>query len=218
MSFYLENRQISTIWVIDDDPNARDSYGFTLEDMGLEARPVTDLQDGTLAALRQSVGSTGAVLCDYHLKKRDYSRHNGDYVVARCFQKGIPGVLCTSIHGAPINRQDLRYIPGWLKTSPMNETNLRGALEHCIEELTIGYRPSRRPWRTLVRVDNMDEERRGLTVVVPAWSTRTKIQLHFDDIPENIHELAEPDRRFHAHVNIGAEDSRDLYFCKWEPQ
>ena len=218
MSLDLGDRQISTVWIVDDEPGAREGYALMLEDMGLEARPVSNLRDWNLSALRDSVGSTDAVLCDYRLRKRDYSQHNGDYVVAECFQQGIPGVLCTSIHEAQINRNLLRYIPGWLKTAPPNEANLRSAFEHTIEELSGHYRPSRRPWRALVRVDDLDDARHGLTIVVPAWSTRTKIQLHFDELPDDIRDMAEPGRRFHAHVNIGAEDPGDLYFDKWEPQ
>ena len=67
-----------------------------------------------------------------------------------------------------------------------------------------------------MRVDHVDYERKCIHVVVPAWDTRVKVQINFDNLPENIKTLAEPDHRFHARVNTGALDSSDLYFYEWE--
>ncbi len=95
-------------------------------------------------------------------------------------------------------------------------TELKSAQEQSLQQLAEKPQPSRRPWRTLVRVDAVDNERQFFYVVVPAWSTRTKVRINMKDIPENIKKLVQPDHRFHAHVNTGATNASDLFFDKWE--
>lgn len=212
----IGNRKIERILIVDDDPEARDSHEYLIEDMDLIPLKVEDIDDRNLQNLFALIGPNDAILCDFHLKKRRYALCNGDEIISECFQQGFPGVLCTSIYEAPIRRDYLRYIPGLLRKGNPSPDELRLALEKCEEELVGEPRPSRYPWRTLVRVGDVDTERECFYAVVPAWNPRVKVRIDFDNLPGNIKELVEPDHRFHALVNIGAKDPDDLYFAEWE--
>ena len=213
----IHDRQIVRALIVDDEPDARDAYEYVIEDMGLRPHKVTDpLYD--LPSFISSIGPTDVVLSDFHLKKHSYASCDGDRLVADCFQAGIPGVLCTTIAGAPIRRDCLRYIPGLVRTGDPDPAELRRAWEQCLHELAGRFAPARRPWRTLVRVADIDPEHRCFYAVVPSWEVRTKVRIDNDNVPPEIRELIAPDRRFHALVNTGAESHQDLFFDSWEPR
>ena len=213
----IGDREISRALIVDDEQEARDAYEYVIEDMDLYAHKVTEpLYD--LPAFVSSIQPTDVVLCDFHLKKHSYAPCDGDRLVAECFRAGFPGVLCTTIAEAPIRRDYLRYIPGLVRTGDPDPAELLRAWERCVLELNGGFEPARRPWRTLVRVADVDPDHHCFYVIVPAWSVRTKIRIDNDNLPAEIRELIEPDRRFHALVNTGVEGHGDLFFDKWEPK
>ena len=211
----IQGRQIERALIVDDEKDARDAYEYVIEDMELSPHQVT----GPVDDLPEFIGSikpSDAVLCDFHLKKRTYAKCDGDLLVAACLQAGVPSVLCTTIADAPIRRDCLRYIPGLLNTGTPEPAELRRAWEKCVLELDGRFEPRRRPWRTLVRIADVDLDRRCVYVVVPAWNVHKKVRIDNDNLPLEIQELVEPDRRFHAFVNTGAKSHRELFFDDWE--
>ena len=44
------------------------------------------------------------------------------------------------------------------------------------------------------------------------------MRIENDNLPPAIRELIKPDRRFHAFVNTGATNHRELFFDAWEPE
>ena len=211
----IHNREIRRALIVDDEQDARDAYEYVIEDMNLHPHKITD-QLYDLPSFISSIQTTDVVLCDYHLKKHSYAPCDGDQLVSECFRAGRPGVLCSSIAEPPIRRDYLRYIPGLVRTGDPNPDELHRAWERCLLELDGRFEPARRPWRTLVRVADVDRDHQCFYAVVPAWSVRTKIRIDNDNLPTDIQELLEPDRRFHALVNTGAESHRDLFFDDWE--
>ena len=213
----IGGRQITRALIVDDEQEARDAYEYVIEDMELEPHQVTNpVYD--LAEFIASIQPTDVVLCDFHLKKHSYASCDGDRLMAQCFRAGIPGLLCTTIAEPPIRRDYLRYIPGLIRTNEPDGSDLRHAWEACVFELEGRFEPSRRPWRTLVRVADVDPYHGCFYAVVPAWDVRTKIRIDNDNVPANVLALVAPDRRFHALVNTGAESHRDLFFDRWEPE
>ena len=208
-------RQIERAFIVDDEPEARDAYEYVMEDMDIRPYQVTEeLSD--LGSFISSIASADVVLCDFHLKKHSYAPYDGDKLVADFFQAGVPAALCTSIAEAPIRRDHLRYIPGLVRTSSPKPAELLLAWERCLQELAGQLEPERRPWRTLVRVDDIDQERHCFYAVVPSWDVRTKVRIDNDNLPHDLRDLIEPGRRFHALVNTGSDSPRDLFFDSWE--
>ena len=108
---------IERILSVDDDSSAREGFGYPLEELGItpvpEPGPITDLQ----RFVEEVPGRAQAVLCDYRLKTDGrYSSVNGDELVAACYRRRIPGLLCTQYSDVfvEVNR---RFIPVLLTTS-----------------------------------------------------------------------------------------------------
>lgn len=213
----IYGKEISRVLIIDDDPEARDGYAYPIEELELEPvkiqGPVTTPQ-----AFIEGVRSSDAVVCDYHLKKHSYAACDGDVLIAECYKAKIPGMLCTTFTDVDvtIRRDCLRYIPALLKTSSPEPNALITAWGRCLSEMNGTFHSTRKPWRTLVRVEEIDHDRRCFYAVLPAWDSRKKVRIDNDSIPENVLTLLEPGKRFHAEVNTGAESYAELFFDAWE--
>lgn len=123
------------------------------------------------------------------------------------------------------------YYPPWWgrlgkaldKAEGVNEqqrenTEMKHTSQGNAKEFNDNFQPSRRKWRTLVRIASVDPEKNLFYVVVPGWGPQQVIQLRLQDLPENIRKLVieEQITRLHAKVNLGAEASEGLYFEDWE--
>lgn len=163
--------------------------------------------------------TSDVVICDYHLRKQSgYAICDGDRLVAECYKATVPGVLCTTFTDTALRRDYIRYIPGLIKDNTPGPEDLIEAWDRCLGELDGNFEPWRKPWRTLVRVDEIDPARKLVYVVVPPWRARQKIRIDMDSLPPEILERIQPDRRFHAKVNTGAERAEHLFFDDWETE
>ncbi len=208
---------IERILIVDDDSSAREGFGYPLEELGItpvpEPGPITDLQ----RFVEEVPGRAQAVLCDYRLKTDGrYSSVNGDELVAACYRRRIPGLLCTQYSDVfvEVNR---RFIPVLLTTSSPTPEVIDAALRRCQDELAGSVHPARRPWRTLVRVHDA-EEADYCHVVVPVWDPHKKIRLYYQDVPEEVRQRVKAGARLHAKVNVGADSFEEIYFDEWEPE
>ena len=212
---------IDRILVIDDDPGAREGFAYSIEDLGLtpvpEAGPITHLDRFVAEVPRRAQ----AVVCDYRLKTTgEYSSFNGDELVAACYRHRIPGLLCTQYTdvATEMNRRLLRFIPALLRTSSPEPDAIRDSLRRCQDELQGVFRPARKAWRTLVRIDDVSQDGRYCHVIVPAWNPHQAIRIYLQDIPQHVLLNMRTGLRVHAKVNIGAESFEDVYFDEWEPE
>ena len=209
--------RINRALIVGAESDMRDAYEQVLEDMGIRPHKVTNGLQRDLNPFLSSIGRNDVILCDFHLIKHSYAPYNGDELMAKCFQAGCCGVLCASVSEPQIRRDYLRYIPGLIRTRDPQPDDLFRGWDRCRREMTGDFEPTRHPWRTLVRVDSVDRERRCFHVVVPSWSVSTRVRIHNVDLPRQILKFMAPDRRFHAMVNTGAESASDLFFDGWEP-
>jgi hypothetical protein len=53
-------------------------------------------------------------------------------------------------------------------------------------------------------------------IILPSWNRNQGITLSIQELPDEIRDIAKPDLRLYAHVNIDAEDQHELYFENWE--
>ena len=217
MTMLIHDKEISRVLIVDDDPEARASYAYPVEDLELEPfmfeGPV-----GPPESFIANVKPSDAVVCDYHLRKRSYSACDGDELMATCYKAGIPGILCTAYTDVTIRCDYRRYIPALIKTNGPELDEFVDAWEKCYSEMNGTFHPTRRPWRTLVRVEEIDDGQGCFYAVVPAWDSRKKVRIDNGGIPGDILKLSQPGKRFHAEVNIGAESHEDLFFVSWESE
>jgi hypothetical protein len=218
MGISLTFAAIRRISIIDDNAPARGSYEFTVEDLGREpvqeSGPLGDLN----TCITNVMGKADAALCDHHLKVNTYSIFNGAELVAGLYKVKFPAVLCTNWTGsADEMRQFRRFIPSLVDAETLDTDSLRYGLESCIKEFNGEFRAVRRPWRTQVRIEDMETEQGHLfiNVVVPAWSAKV-VRLPASAVPPEVVAKLKPGFRLHANVNLGADNYEELFFEKWE--
>lgn len=222
MAVTLLDRKINKIHVIDDDSDSRESYGLTVEEIEVETVLQNERVDN-IESFLLTIGDLDAVVSDHHLKKSSsYFPINGANFVYKCYQKHIPSVLVTKYEMASYHeiRPFKRNIPVVLTPEQFNPDTLVKALEECITEFKGSLSQTRKTWKTLVRFDDVikdeTDNKTMVMAILPSWNRNLVINLKMIELPEEIQEIAEPDLRLYAHVNIDAEDPYELYFQNWE--
>lgn len=220
MALVVAGKKIETVGIVDDEASVRDAYRFNIEDLKLNAivepGPIRD----PIGFVAQIASRADAVLCDHHLKVKEYAVVNGAELVAQWYDRKFPAVLCTKWEEASVDelRRFRKRIPALLKPAELNPDSFLAALSVCIEEHNGRFRPSRQAWRTLVRIEDVDAERGYVFVIVPGWTPSEVVRLVLRDIPESVWPAIVPDARVHAKVNLTAEGHDELFFEDWEPQ
>jgi len=221
MALQVAGKTIKRITIVDDDPGARESYEYIWEDLNVlpvqETGPLNDIGKFLKRMMKQS----NALLCDYHLKKRSpYATFDGDELMERCYSANFPAILCTSYTDYDITllRSRRRFVPILLKPENLNRDTIINGFARSIKEFKGEFLPSRKPWRTLVRVEEVELAEKYFYAVVSGWNPRKKIRLYVDDLPREMQSLVTPGKRFHAQVNVGAKSEEELYFHAWESE
>jgi hypothetical protein len=218
----IEQRTISTVGVVDDDPGARDSYKLTLQDANVdpvgEAGPLGNLDD----FVGQAKQRLDAVLCDHHLRIRNYSTFDGAQLAAALYDVNVPAVLCTRWEDAQLDmiRPYRDKVPVLLQLEDINPDSFVDALSLIVRELQGDFAEQRKPWRTQVHIADVgtDEQKEFFYVDLPGWISDKVIRLRKAVLDSDLVDKLEIDARWHATVNVGAEDSWELYFRDWEPK
>jgi CheY-like chemotaxis protein len=214
----IDRLNVRRVLVVDDNPNVRETYAYAIEDMQLQ--PV--YEDGPLRSVPETIASlrtkADALVCDYHLRKKNYSRFNGDDLVVETYRSGFPSILCTSYNDFDLTlmRQKRRFIPALVKAEELGPDMIAKAFLRCIAEKQGRFDPSRKPWRTLVRVEEVFPKEEYCYVVIPTWNADLKIRVLFCDLPTRCRNSVTSGMRMHAQVNIGAEKAEEIYFDAWE--
>jgi CheY-like chemotaxis protein len=214
-----EGSILHRVSVIDDEAEVRASYAEYLEDLGLEPvdvpGPIVDSLDRFVEASRLR---SQAAICDHRMKPSSYAGFDGAQLVSEFNQKRFPALLCTRFE-ADIDeiRPYRKHIPILLNWEDlMDPDTILLSFERLVAELRGEPPPSRRPWRTLVHVYDVDCERGFVHIFLPGWDPHKGLRLRIKDLPLAVRPLLRPDYRLLAHVNIGAENPEDLFFDNWE--
>jgi hypothetical protein len=222
MSLKLLDREISKVYVIDDDSDSREGYGLTVEEIDVETVLQNERVDD-ISRFLLVIGNQDAVVSDHHLKKSSsYFPMNGANFIHKCYERHIPSVLVTKYEMASYHeiRPFKRNIPVVLTPEQFNPDSLIKALELCVTEFKGSFSQTRKTWKTLVRFDDViKDDANNKTVamaILPSWNRNLVINLKMMELPEEIQKIAEADLRLYAHVNIDAEDPYELYFQNWE--
>jgi hypothetical protein len=220
MGIDILGRTIDRIRIIDDDPSVRLSYEYSVEELNL----IPVMAEGPLPSIKEFVQQSSevsdAAICDFQLRVKNYAGFDGAETVALMYHKQFPAVLCTRYEKANVDemRKYRRYIPVLLEPSELNPDSITQGLKVCIREFGGQYSTTRKPWRTLVRVHDLDEENRFIYLTISAWDPNQIIRVKITDVPSNVREKLARKSRFHALVNVGAESSHEIYFDQWEPE
>lgn len=203
---------IERVMIIDDQPEVRESIAEKVEDANL--KPV--IQTESMSCLDNCIKiiqeEANAAIFDYHLSQRNYAPFNGIQAVKELYKLAIPVLLATSYFNADMSEIQLnrQHIPVIIKPNEISSDVIIQSFKLCQNEFSGIFSPERKPWRSLIRVEEVIDE--TIYVVISSWSASEKIRLPISLFPSEIQNERILGMRFFAYVNIGAEDYKDLYF------
>lgn len=215
MAKTIAEKTIERIIIIDDNEEFRSGLEDTVQESQFMAFSQDDKVEDIDVFLQNNIQKDDAIITDHQLKIKNYFPVNGAELVSRCYTINTPAVLVTryETHIDQI-RKFRRNIPVIINPENFEPDTLIKGLEICIKELNGDFKPDRKGWRTLVRIDSLDDNH--LYLIIPSWNCNDVISINRSDLPENINRIIHPDMRLHAQINIGSENSNDLYFSNWE--
>jgi CheY-like chemotaxis protein len=214
----ISMHSISRVAIVEDDETVRRSYSRMLEDMGLTGVELPG-QYQTIEEAIVAGNDAQVFVCDHRLQRSGYAAFFGAELAAALYRQSKPAILCSKFAASSsgweiaLNR---RWLPVVLQEP--DEDAISAGIEACISELAGEPATSRRPWRTLVRIEQVDQDVEVplLRMVVPAWNSQCIVTRPINAAPEFLRAILTPGHRFHAGVNIGAETDDELFFCDWE--
>lgn len=207
--------------VLDDDDDKREALVERVIDAGVGWRAVP--VNGALQALEElgprieELGAS-AVLCDFHLLK-GYAPFDGAMAASELYRRQVPAVLVTRM--ADAHRKILphrRHLPTVCDWNPFSVEEVLAGVRACEIEFDGEWTPRRRPWRTLLHVEDTvpDDPESQIIVRMPSWEEETLFELPaaiFKHNPRLLETLQRGDV-FWAQVNQGAKAKEDLYFAE----
>lgn len=210
---------INRICIVDDDAEGRAAMELTIEDSEFDAVPQNEKIQTLDSYFLNVVKPHDAVVSDHHLRKKNYFPVNGAEVVSVCYTKQIPSILVTKYEDGFIVDEIRRFrhrIPVILNPEEFQPDSLIQSLELCINEFKGEFTPSRKAWRTLIRIDYVDDTH--FYIIIPSWNPNEGISIAKSDLPYEVRNILKDDLRIHAEVNIEASSKNDLFFINWEPK
>jgi CheY-like chemotaxis protein len=210
-----------SIGIIDDDTSDAQVRKYQVEEAGVKPfvfeNGFSDLSD--LITTVQAAKVEG-IICDHRLKIRNYAPFNGAEAVARLFDAKIPAVLVSKYAQIDVVADIRPYrekIPVLLSKDDLDPDSLIAGLMKCKSELTGTVPLSRHPRRTLIRIDEVAQERGIVDAFIPAWNPNQAVRFPLSIIPGQYRSGLKPDDRFFAQVNTDAENAEELFFSGFEP-
>jgi hypothetical protein len=221
----IEGRSIERVVLIDDNESVRRNYGYHVDDLDLQPIQIEN-PFHTMEELFSEIDSaTDGVICDYHLNNTTYSPFNGDEIVMNLYKMKLPSLLCSRAAEAAYSvRRYRQFIPNVISANELSPEVVVKSFEICVSEFKGDFRPVRKPYQTLVRIENKEDfhdDTMKVSVVIPGWDTRTMIDIImkaedtslFYDIKNSLNKGE--DYRAYATVNLGSESSDEIYIFNW---
>lgn len=220
MALKIAGYQLNRVAIIDDKKDSRESMEDDLRVAKVEPKSLPGPFPTLEKLIDVTTGSAEAAVCDYKLNEGNYAGFSGAEAVAEFYQKKYPALLITSYVVTDIDqiRPYRHHIPVLIKADDADADSIIRGFELCINELKGIISYSRKSWRTLVRIEEIYEDQKPPIVIarLPSWNPHEAVRFPINIIPGNLQSSLEPGKRFHARVNIGAEDSTELYLIGFE--
>lgn len=210
------------IAIVDDDTTQSKATAWEIEDAGYK---ILLLDEGHFYNVNELVAlirenAQGAV-CDHRLSNSGFANFYGAELVAALYDLKFPSLLITQYTEMDTSfsiRKWRHKIPVLLSREEADASSIAKGIEDCTSELAGKIPSTRKSYRTVVRITNIDEEshERVVDAFVPGWNPYKAVRFPASLVPENLMDALKPNVCLFAHVNIGAEKSDDLYFEKFE--
>jgi hypothetical protein len=221
MPLPVEQRKINKVFVVDDNAYAREAMAECVIDASLKPIIIDESLPSMKVFIQKLIAEPdAAAIFDHHLMPGNYAVFTGAEAVASLYQHRFPALLVTAWSSADIDniRRFRRFIPTLIQSGDAEADTITHGLQQCLQEFDGRYAPERKPWRTLVRVEDISRESKIALVnaVIPAWNPNQVVRFPLDLVDRKYHEIVNTGIRFFAQVNIGAVRQDDLFFEKFE--
>jgi hypothetical protein len=210
------------IAIVDDDTTQAKATEWDIEEAGykpflLDNRDFHNVNE-LVSIIREN--AQGAV-CDHRLSNSGFANFYGAELVAALYELRFPSLLITQYTEMDTSfsiRKWRHKIPVLLSRDEADASSIAKGIEDCTSELSGKIPSTRKSYRTIVRITNIDEEshERVVDAFVPGWNPHKAVRFPASLVPEHLMDELKPNVCLFAHVNIGAEKSDDLYFEKFE--
>jgi hypothetical protein len=209
------------IAVIDDRETDAELIGLLLEDAGRTPIIVSGHYDSVGALVADVKARSEYAVCDHRLRPYGMGDFDGAEVVAALVAEGFPAILITQFaDDADLSIRRWRdKVPVLLRRDDASASALIAGIKRTESELLGEVPADRRPWRTLIRVEDVVEEAGtpALRVVIPGWDPNQTVTMPASMVPDDIRGTIQPGGYMFAKVNVGAVRSEDLFFKEFEP-
>lgn len=212
--------------VVDSDPDAVEAWAICVRAAKMEPIPLMTGFRNLESAADKINHMTDAALCGHRLFLNRYANFSGAHLVACLYRKSLPAILVTPILDVASDvsiRKYREWIPVLLTRDNVQAAAIRKGLAICQDELSGRLLPSRKRWRTIVRIEAVDQEGTEdiVSAVVVGWNPHERIRFPADLMPPEMRQsmfrqLPHDDFYVLAQVNIGAETSGELYLRDFE--
>jgi hypothetical protein len=216
-------QEIRRVAVVDDDAAQAEATSLWLEEA--EFDPIIIRRERPFERPREvveliSAQAEGAV-CDHRLTHHGFSSFNGAELAASLFDSHIPSILTTQYVDMDVDvsiRKWRHKIPVLLSRDATDSESIRLGLAVSSREIAGEISPGRRPYKSLIRVTDLGDESEVtvLDVIIPSWNPRRAVRFPLSLIPIELQSSVHVGTRLFAAVNIGTDDSQDLYFNNFE--
>ena len=218
MSLTINNKSIQRVMVVDNQPDSLDAIAYSIEEASLEPivyqKPFTSIQE----CLSMVTEKAEAAIFAHHLGPQNTVHFSGASAVAHLYQQQFPSLLVTAWAEADIDniRPFRKSIPVVMRSSEATPEAIIEGIRQCSLEFENHYLPERRPWRTMLEIEEINQESNLVYAIIPGWHPDEVVRFPLAMFPENLQPLVIADAYFFAKVNVGAKNQNQLYFQEFE--
>lgn len=206
----------SRVTVIDDDEDGCEGLMDTLRDFRFEPSTVTGSFGNRLGDLIAAIEAQtpSFVICDNRLQARQMAEFLGVAVVKELVARHRPAMLLT-MYGSS-DRLKLRRsrfeVPVIVDRDAFEAARLNEYYEVCRREIAADPVDERKPYRTLIRIDDIARAERQIDVIIPGWRPNHAVPIPFECVADELHNVIARGTYLLGDVNIGSHDEAGLYF------
>ena len=213
---------IQRVAIVDDDTEQAEVMSLWLEEANFQPiiirteRRFEQPQD--VVELIRTLAE--AAVCDHRLTHHGFSAFNGAELSASLYDSRIPSILTTQYVDMDVDvsiRKWRHKLPVVLSRDATDADSIRVGLLESSNEILGQTSAARKPHKALLRVTDLVQESEAiLDVIIPSWNPLRAVRFPLSLIPVQLQPSVGAGTRLFASVNIGAEDSQDLYFDNFE--
>lgn len=208
--YIRKNSDTERVMIIDDQPNMR----AAIADQVTDANFIPIIQNERIDSLQNFIkkiqNEATAAIFDYCLSQQNYATFNGVQAIKELYMLCFPALLTTSYFNADISEIQVyrQYIPIIIKPKEINPETIVKGFSLYRNEFAGLFSPERKPWRSLIRVEKINDDK-SVDIVIPSWDSSEKVRFPISIFP--VKDKTILGMRFFAKVNIGSENNADLY-------